>query len=107
KLPQGDIADAVIVALAQNGLRALARRQDVLAQIGKVDRSPDRIGRAHGFLVAQMRVTMKIGFRVLERRAAQAQETLDVPAADRFLVGIEIDREIEKIRNERLRLLAL
>ena len=97
----------MVVALAQDQVGALARRQDVLVKIGEIDRGPDRVRCLHRLFFRQLRIAMEIGGRVLERGAAQAQEALDIPAPDRFLVGIEIDREIEEVGDEGLRFVSI
>ena len=50
---------------------------------------------------------MEIRFRIAERGAAQRQKSIDVPGLEHVLVGVEIDREIEKVRHERDRLAVL
>ena len=51
KLPQVDVADGVIGAFAQNQIRTLAGRQNVLVEIGEVDVRPNVLGDVHRFLI--------------------------------------------------------
>src|SRR5215467_4615212 len=43
---------------------------------------------------------MKIGFWITESRSAQGQEAVFIPGLENIFVGIEINREIEKVRHE-------
>ena len=60
-----------------------------------------------GFLVGKLRIAMEVGFRIAERGFAQRQKAIDIPALQHVLVGVEIDREIEKVGHERNRLAVL
>src|SRR5262249_952187 len=50
---------------------------------------------------------MKVRFRIAKRGTTQRQKPVHVPGFENVFIGIEIDREIEKIRNERNRLAIL
>src|SRR6516165_12198274 len=50
---------------------------------------------------------MKVRFRITERGATQRQKPVHVPRFEHIFIGIEIDRKIEKVRNERNRLAIL
>ena len=52
-------------------------------------------------------VFVEIGARVAEARLLQVHEALDVPAAHRLLVGVDIDGEIEEVGDEGDRLAVL
>ena len=43
---------------------------------------------------------MEVRFRIAERGAAQGEKAIDVPRHQHALVGVEIDREVEEIRDE-------
>jgi hypothetical protein len=95
------------LALRQDQIGALPRRQNVFVQIDEVDAIPDR-GRGGGRLfVGEPRIAVEVGFRVGERRAAQRQEAADIPRQQHVLLGVEINREIEKVGDERHRLAVL
>ena len=52
-------------------------------------------------ILRQRSKAVEIGGRVAEGGLAEAEEALDIPAPDDRLVGIEIDREIEEVGDER------
>ena len=99
--PQRDFLDLMVLAFFQNQVRARPRRQDVFAQVEQIDAIPDRCRGGDCLLVGQPRVTVEIGFRIGERSAAQRQKARHVPGQQHVLVGVQIDREIEKIGDER------
>src|SRR5262249_20911344 len=43
---------------------------------------------------------MKVGFRIAEGGAAQGQESIHVPGLEHILIGVKVNREIEKIGYE-------
>ena len=57
---------------------------------------------SRGLLVGQRGEAVEVGAGVLERRAAQGEEPLDVPALDVGLGGVDVDREVEEVRQEDL-----
>ncbi len=99
--PQRHFLDLVAFALLEDEIGTLPRRQDILIQIDEIDAIPDRRGGGDCLGVGQPGVTVKIGFRISEGRAAQGQESTDIPRQQHVLVGIEINREIEEIGDER------
>src|SRR5262245_43606580 len=58
--PQRDLVDQVALDLLQDQVGALARRQDVLAQIEKIDARPDRRRGLNRLRVRQRRVAVKV-----------------------------------------------
>ena len=99
--PQRHFLDLVARDLLQDEVGALARRDDVLVQIDQIDARPDRRRGLDRFRVGRIRIAVEVRFRIAERCAAQSQKSVDVPRLEHVLVGVEIDREIEKIRHER------
>src|SRR5579871_956750 len=90
-------------ALAQDQLGALASGLDVVAQVRAVDLAPDGVSFLDRFALGEIRVTMKVRFGILEHGFAKLQETSNVPALDRLLFGIDVNREIEKVADENAR----
>src|SRR3984957_15765602 len=101
KPPQRHLLDHVIGALCQDQRRARPRRQDVVLEIGKVGPFPDRQRGGGGFFVGQRRIAVEIRSRIVKRGVAKRQETSDIPVAQHRLLGVDIDRKVEKIRNDR------
>lgn len=95
--PQLHTFHPMILAFFQNEVRALARRADIVAQIGKVDVAPDAVRRLDRLLFGQLRVFVEIRTRVAKHRFAQAQKALHVPALDDAFLGIQIDGKVEKV----------
>ena len=89
-----------LAPLLQDQARALAGRHDVLAQIRQVDAGPQPFGKVDRLLLRERRVFSEVGQRVPERRVPEPEETVQVPAVQVLLVGIEIDRKVEEIRHE-------
>src|SRR5829696_6360735 len=87
-------------ALAQDQARALARRDDVLAQIGEVDARPQPVRGLDRLLLRELRIFAEIGERVAEGGLAELEETADIPALQIVLVRVEKDREVEIVRYE-------
>jgi hypothetical protein len=87
----------MISALRQDDIRALAGRQDVLAQVHLVDFRPDAPADFTRLLRRQVLVVMEIGRRVLEGRALMDEEALNIPGRDVGGLGIEVDREIKEV----------
>src|SRR5260370_21770097 len=104
KPPQRHALNHVIRALFKDQRRARSCRQDILLEIGEVGAFPDRQRGCGSFFVGERRIAMEIRSRIVKRRVAKRQEARDVPVAQHRFVGIDIDREIEEIRNHRNRL---
>ena len=94
----------MVGALFQDQRRARPGRQDIVLEIGEVGAFPDRQRRRGGFLVGEQRVAMEIRSRIVERGVAQGQEAPDIPVAQHRFLGVDIDGEIEEVRNHRNRL---
>ena len=58
--PQRDLFDQMALDLPQDEIGALARRQDVLAQIEEVDARPDRGRGLDRLRVRQSRIAVKV-----------------------------------------------
>src|SRR3954451_14852256 len=101
KLAQCHFLDPVRDAFGQNEACTRARRQDVFIEIAQVRARPDAEGGLFRVLVGEIGVFAKVRARIAERRLAQPHEARYIPALQRFLRCIEIDREIEKVGNER------
>gem|GEM_PF-5711310 len=89
----------MVGALREDEGRALAGGADVLAQVRQVDRVPDDVGGRGGLVVGEGCVGLKVGVFAGERGRAQLEETIDVPLLDELLVGIDVDRKIEVVRD--------
>ncbi len=74
----------MIVAFAQDQVGALPRRQDVFREIDEIDGAPQRQPDGAGLLLRERSVAMEIGGGVAERRLAEPQEALDIPALDQW-----------------------
>src|SRR5262245_26927235 len=85
----------------QNKARPPTRRKDITLKIHEIDGTPDLERTIDGMIVRKRDVAMEIGGRVAERRTAQAHEARDVPVLDHRRVGIDVDRKIEEVGDER------
>src|SRR6185312_16576826 len=79
------------------------RGQDVLDQVGTVDRSPDLPGCCDGLLVVQRGVVVEVACRVGERGGAHGQKPRDVPLLDVLDAGVDVNREVEQVRHHQRR----
>src|SRR5690625_5402979 len=70
-----------------------------ISQVGAVDGAPDPQRGLAGLPVGQLRVTPEVGARIGEGGAPQRQEPLDVPALHVLTAGIDVDREVEEVRD--------
>ena len=91
----------MVGSLLEDQVRTGPRRQNVVLQIGTVGALPDCNGRCDRFIVRQQRVAVKIGSWVLKGRIPQGKEAGHVPVAQHRFFGIEIDREVEEIGDDR------
>ena len=48
----------------------------------------------------KLRITIEIGLWIAKHRLAQLQESRDIPVFDGLLVGVDVNREVEKIADE-------
>ena len=85
----------------------MPRRQNIFVQVDQVDARPDRRCGFDCLLIGQARITVKVRFWITERGSAQSQEAIHVPGLQHLLIGVEIDREVEEIRDEGNRLAIL
>src|SRR5262245_8592866 len=99
-LSELDAGYGVICRLFQYQMRALARRQDVLAKVQSVDVVPDLEGGGPGLVIRQVGVAVKVRIRIDKHGLAKTQETVDIPLPDVTFLGIDVNREIEEIRYE-------
>src|SRR5262249_24859996 len=88
KLAQGHLLNRMVSLLSENETGAPARGQDVFVQIDKVDPRPDRSCGGARLGVAQLRVTVEIGFRITKRGLLQRKKTLNVPLHQHVFVGV-------------------
>jgi hypothetical protein len=98
-LAESVAVDRMVGVLAQHQGGAGARRENVLDEVGPVDRMPDVAGREHRLLVGQRRVVMEVRLGVGERTCAHRQEARDVPTLDVLDAGVDVDREVEEVRH--------
>src|SRR5437660_859858 len=77
------------------------RPQNILMQIDEINALPDRSGGFDRSFVGKGGVAVEIGSRVAECRSSQREETVDVPAQQDVLIRVQIDREVEKVRDIR------
>ena len=93
----------MVRAFAQNQIGARTCRQNVFTQIFQIDVLPQAFGDCARAVCRHARIAVEKRFRVLKRRVAQTHETVDIPTVDQAFIGINIDREIKEVRNERHR----
>src|SRR5437773_7022169 len=103
QLTQPDLVDPMVGTLDEDQVRALASRQDVLPEVRAVDRVPDGAGRSLSLVVGEAGISMEIRLRLLERGGPQEQEPLDVPVANVGLRRVDVDAEVEEVRDEHAR----
>src|SRR5271165_3926035 len=101
QLAQRDFLDPMAAALGQLEVGAWPGRQNVLVQIDEIDAHPDRARRRLRFVVVEIGVLPEIAAGIAEGRVAQAHEPLDVPLLEQRILGVQEDREVEEIGNER------
>src|SRR5580658_7520689 len=87
-------------SLAQNELRALPGRLNVVPQIRTVDLPPDRMRLRRSFLPGQLRVAIEIRFGVAKNGFAELEKSRNIPVFNSFLVCVDVNRKIEKIADE-------
>ena len=68
-----------------------------------VDGIPDLQRGVGGLFAVQTGVAMKVRFRTLENRPLKCQKAVDVPLLDVGFIRVDVDGEIEKIRDKRQR----
>ncbi|MCY1243264.1 hypothetical protein D9M72_562720 [compost metagenome] len=87
--------------LLQDEVGTRPRRQNVLVQVLQVDVVPEPFGDRTRRILADGRIAVEVGFRILEGGFPEAHEAADVPAVDQALLGVDIDREVEEVRDHR------
>src|SRR5690606_32337254 len=102
-LSEANVTDRVVGALAQDDVGAFARRQDVLEQVAQVDAGPDVVGHFARLRVAQVPVMVEVGGGILEDARLQRQEAVDVPGLDVLDGRIDVDGEVEEVRDDHRR----
>ena len=70
-------------------------------QVDEIDAPPDRARRRLGFRIVEVGVLAEIAARIAERRGPQAHEALDIPLLQQRIVGVQENREVEKVGDER------
>ena len=82
--------------LAQN-IAPTRGRANLVLQVGPVDVVPDPLRLGDGLVLGEGAVAGEVRRRVAERRLAQPQEPLDVPAPDVGGRGVDVHREVEVV----------
>src|SRR5262249_54857796 len=103
KFPELDFLYGMVWALSQHEACARHRRQNIFAQIGKIDLSPDGAGSQFSSLVIEIRVFLEVGQRIAKGGVAQPHEAGDKPFFEIFLGCVEVNRKVEEIGNKRAR----
>src|SRR5690349_20260494 len=99
-LAQQHALDRMIGALRQHDMGTFTRRQDVVAQIHAVDLGPDAMSRRARLVGPEILEMVEVGGRLLEDGPLQQQEALEVPGFDIRRARVEVDREVEEIRQD-------
>src|SRR3954470_23423194 len=102
-LPQSDVLDYVVLTLFKHQMRTFASRPDIFPQIRKIDLVPDPGCRFDCFGLREVGVPPEIRELIAEHGLAQAQETIHIPRLNGTLLSVEVNREIEVIRDENAR----
>ena len=85
----------------QNKVSAPACRLNILLEVGKVNAAPNIARPIDGFGLGQIGITMKIRAGFSEGSFLERQKARHIPLFDNFGVGVDINREIKKIRDHR------
>ena len=72
----------MVRALAQHHAGAFAGRNDVFAQVGQVDRTPDIAGEGDRLFAVQVLVAVEEGLLVAEGGLLEQQEAFEEPRLD-------------------------
>src|SRR6185312_12173133 len=81
----------------ENDCRATLRGKDVGREVRPIDGVPEVTRLADCLAGGQVGIAGEVGARVAEGGVAQRQESAHVPVAYVLGVGIDIDREVEKV----------
>src|SRR5690606_28427118 len=100
ELPQRYFLDQMVGAFLQDQAGARTGRKDVLLEVLQIDVVPEPFRDGEGGIRRKLRVAMEEGIRIPERGFTQPHETLHIPLVDQFFLGIDIDGEIEEVRDE-------
>jgi len=103
QLAQAQSVDGVVGVFAQYQGGPRPGGQDVLDQVGPVDGSPDVARRAGCLLIGQTGVVVEVRCRIGERTGSHRQKTFDVPLFNILDASVDVDREVEKIRDHQAR----
>src|SRR5688572_27913000 len=98
--PQAHATYAMIGILVEDQRRPIAGWKDVGFQVHKVDLSPDTATLGNRLLIGEAYITMEIRCRIAESCVAKGEEPCDVPLLDIDRIGIDIDGEVEIVRDE-------
>ena len=93
-----NVPHRVIGAQFEDEVSPLPGGKDVLQQVRFVDLVPDPGGHRLGRLIGEIGVAMEIRGRVTERRLAQREEPIDVPATDVADLGVDLDKNVTRAR---------
>src|SRR4051795_8820563 len=93
----------MVLTFLQHKVRTLSSRADIFPQIRKIDLVPDPGCRFDCFGLRKVGVPPKIRELIAEHGLAQAQETIHIPRLNGTLLSVEVNREIEVIRDENAR----
>ncbi len=93
----------MVLALDDDQGGPLPAWQDVLDEVGAVDRLPDGEGGRDRLVVGQRGIPVEVGIRVGERGGAQGEEPVDVPPFDVRHPRVDIDREVEEVAHGQAR----
>ena len=89
----------MIRSLAQHEVGAGAGGEDVFAEVHQIDGFPDPCCCFAGLNIGIGRVAVEIGFGILEGAVAEREEAVNIPVAEIGNFRVDINREIEEVRN--------
>src|SRR6185436_2169348 len=93
----------MILRLFEDQMRALARRENILPQVDGIDGLPN-VSRSLASLVDGERgIAVEIRRWILKDGLLKHLKAIDVPLPDVRLLGVDENREIEEVGNERSR----
>lgn len=89
----------MVGTLAQNQGSARLGGQNVFHQVGQVDGLPNLASLRAGLRIVHLCIGSKVRARLTESGMPQLQEALDVPMLNVIDARIDVDREVEKVRD--------
>src|SRR5690606_22703521 len=87
----------VVAALVHDQVGTAAGGGDVLDEVALVDVAPDVDGELRRLVVGHVGDVLEVGLGVFEGGAAELVEAVDVPGADVFHLGVDVDGEVEVV----------